>query len=251
MTTFACLIALLFAVDPTALHGAELQDVTPRVAGSKSNPAAKPAWVSADAAFDEQGALRRQYFDDYSRERFDRIRKQNADGCRIYTGTPFEHERSVASLDQLIANALTIVSGEVVASRQGFLFGQAGTLYTVRLSDRLKSFGDFRGGKTLHFFIQVARIQTTRGWICSITPLAVIPTPAIGDRVLLFAFGDSLDTENTIAAIDPRTQLVIERSGVLYSPKSVAVHHPRRIDDLLGEIRSHRGLTEVPSRNLR
>jgi hypothetical protein len=172
-------------------------------------------------AFRANGELRAELFDAVSLRMLNDNRKKNtATDCREALGSPsIEDFAGKDTFDDLVASASTIIAGRVISTDTGFLNGVPGSLISLRVTETYKSFGRTASKGTIHVFVSEATIPTRTGVICSRT-FASIPTPGVGDDVLIFASIDPLDAERRILVIDERKQLVLQRLDHVYRPRS-------------------------------
>jgi hypothetical protein len=243
------LIIILSASCVTAvLHAADRGPAAPRdevpasISWARSEPL--PLWVSAAEAIDEKGELRPGKLSADRRARFDKHRLANAAGdCKQFMGRPPETYRPTASLEDLVGNALTIISGDVVATEQGFYAGQAGTLLAVKVTERLKTFGRTGIRDRAFIFVAEARISTSQGAICAST-FSKMPLPQVGDRIVVFGYFDPVDREGLVLPADLRQQVIVEHDDRLHLPMTAraGVNNLRELTDV---IRAHPRLHEV------
>lgn len=190
----------------------------PLVAARARSSSSVPLWVSSRAAFKPDGELRAELFAPAHVSMLNENRLRNTDSnCRTYLGSPpLEDFTSKDSLDSLISNALTIIEGRVESTDTGFLDGTPGTLISLSVNGTYKSLGQVATNGPVHVFVGEATIPTPTGLICSKT-FSKIPTPRIGDDVVVFASVDPLDAEQRILVIDERTQLVVHHDDRIYA----------------------------------
>jgi hypothetical protein len=223
----------------------------PNVVAS-SLPKAKPLWVSADAAFSGEGDLRRDRFDDYvismlnahrDSERKAELSAGQSSRCLItLNSSGIERVADDHTPDDLARNAHTVIKGTVAASRPGFYLGQPGTLYAVRVSEFLKTTAS-SPRRVVFIFAETARIETASGAFCASSTSA---TPAIGDRVLLFALYDSPDATQAITPVDYRRTIVIEHGSALHLPEAFSQTQRQTFDAIVDDTRANPHLHENP-----
>jgi hypothetical protein len=232
----------------SVLHAADRRPPVPPAEVPASIPWAQtetlPLWVSAAEAIDGKGDLRPEKLSADRRARFEKNRLANATGeCKQFIGRPPETYRSTATIDDLVGNALTIVSGDVVAAEQGFYAGEAGTLLALKVTERLKTFGRTGIRDRAFVFIAEARISTQRGTICAST-FSQTPTPQVGDRIMVFGYFDPVDREGLVLPADLRQQVIVERGDGLHFPIA-AKADVANLRELTDVIRAHPRLHEV------
>ncbi len=251
------LLSLLLLAASVLAHGDErpiprqsLQFI-PDVVPSVRSGVRWPVWVSATAAFDAKGELRSDLFSEVDRTIIDANRRANASSCRQFTGRVDETFRPQDSVDDLVENALTIVAGRVVETAQGFYAGQPGTLAAVRVSSRLKTAGRAADGEILHLFMPEARISTPRGLVCA-SSFSDVPSPAVGDGLIAFAYFDAMDQDRSILTVDPRKQLILDEGGQLHAPPALrGLSQGKTLDDVAASIRRHPRIHVVPQHEVR
>jgi hypothetical protein len=102
------------------------------------------------------------------------------DDCTVRLVPP-SHLSPARSPEELITRSVHIVSGRVMAIRQGFLHGLPGSL--------LKVTGDYLKGSPsaeTYVFYPVAKIRTADGIFCAVPPPGYSP-PRLGDTVVYFS----------------------------------------------------------------
>jgi len=229
--------------------------LAPIVADRAKSSSSVPLWVSARAAFRPDGELRAEMFDTVSLSMLNDNRRQNSGSdCRVALGSPpLEDFAPKDSFDALVSSALTILEGQVISTDIGFLNGVPGTLVSLRVVETYKSFGHIATKGNIHVFVGEATIPTPTGVICS-RAFAKVPTPAMGDDVLIFASAEPLDAEHRILSLDERKQLVVHRLGHVYRPMSSSGGASWPSDccsdlvDLGSRIRENKHLHDMPAR---
>jgi hypothetical protein len=229
--------------------------LAPLVADRANSSSSVPLWVSVRAAFGPDGELRPELFDAVSLRMLNENRRKNAGSdCREALGSPpLEDFAAKDSLDDLVASALTIIEGRVISTDTGFLNGIPGTLISLRVSETYKSLGHLASKGNIHVFIGEATISTHTGVICSRT-FSKIPTPEIGDDVVIFASIDPLDAEQRILVIDERKQFLVQRGGRVYRPLSSPEGHLwpagccSDFNELGSRLRENKHLHDMPAR---
>jgi len=225
---------------------------------SSALPNHKPVWVAADVAFDAHGALRKELFHEaatsalesyLSAERSAEKAARNTGDCaQTINGSGPELAVSIDTADDLARNSMAVVRGEIVGARQGFYIGLPGTLFAVRVADRLKNVGGVSNGDTLYVFVDSARIETASGLICAkpFAPAASVPT--LGDQVVLFAVFDAPDASHSIVPVDLTRTIVVQHDGRLGLPRAFRTAPVRSIDDVVSTVRKNPRLQELPTR---
>lgn len=220
--------AALLAWIPCTLLASEVPAVLP---GTNSP---WPRWVAADVAVAQDGSLRSEMLGQFipSLRRLALMntaalssdsdaaqdhRVGNLDQCRVHRGAVPDYASRASSLTDLSTKAAIIVTGEVVATREGFYGGLPGTL--LLLSARY-----MRGTPATETFLFYphARIATADGLICAKPPGDYVP-PQVGDRVLILALGDvRQDSGRAIFRVSVERELVHEsRFGVTRVPDAL------------------------------
>ncbi|HEX6099978.1 MAG TPA: hypothetical protein VF432_26945 [Thermoanaerobaculia bacterium] len=244
------IVAVFLAAPMTAERHAERiarPDGIPSVIASARKGVEYPVWVAAEAAIDANGDFQPSLLSPTNRSILDDNRQLNAGAteCRIFVGTPHDSYSVSRTFDDAIGNALTIVSGEVVAVQQGFYTGLPGTLAAVRIAERLKTFGRAdSAGDVVYVFVQEARIATPKGLICAST-FEALPPLTRGDRVIVLADLDPIDQDGQVLDVDPQKGLVVAKGDTLLMPKAFGASSAATLDDLLSKVRSHPQLHTV------
>jgi hypothetical protein len=176
----------------------------------------EPVWVSQSAALDQQGELRFNLFAEHLAADLRRHLDRNRDGnCHEALGHPIplaawpDH-----SLGEVVANAHLIVAATVTGITRGFHHGHAGSLLTLSTIERVKETVPLSNEDTLFLFYPGTKIRTSSGIICSVASPSAPSTPDIGDRVVVFMFGQPVDEQQrVISASFAERHIVIEREG--------------------------------------
>lgn len=242
---------LLFVVSLVLLAGvlpAVADDPIPSVLNDEDGP----LWVAADEAVDLNAKLkveklgrfglsvaelaRKKLPDDKKKAPSAALQGTALEGCEIFRTLIVDHFQPTASLADLTTHAETIISGRVVAMRQGFFGGTPGSLLRLSKTDTFKG----ESADETYLFYPIARVQTDAGLICA-KPLGNFIPPAIGDRLLAFSMVPSRRIEGrTILQVNTARELVHEpRQGTLQVPaalNSVAVRGSR-FDDVVQAVR--------------
>lgn len=150
------------------------------------DPDGMTVWVDAEEALTHDGFLRPQLYAPYFIEKFRANARQNPKGvtrddCRVYFTSTSDHFKATNTLEDLSRNATTIVSGTVVAIRQGIFGTTPGSLLQLS-AEYLK--GDPYPETFL--FYPYARIETAEGFLCA-KPVGDFSVPRLGDRFLIFS----------------------------------------------------------------
>lgn len=224
---------------------------------ASSVPHAKPVWVAADVAFDGTGHFRHEYFDDYVITMLDSFRASERDEERkagtadcVGSLSSTGQERSVAdnTVDDLAKNSSAILRGDVVSARQGFYFGQPGTLLAIQVASSLKRMSPVSSASVVYTFVQRARIDTPLGSLCANSFDAATTIPQVGDRLLLFAVYDPVDATHAIIPADVQRTVVIERAGQLRVPKAFEHLRARNLDDVVNAVKANPRIQDLPTR---
>ncbi|HKR63172.1 MAG TPA: hypothetical protein VJZ00_05515 [Thermoanaerobaculia bacterium] len=203
-------------------------------------------WVAADRALDENGVLSEKYLGQYMPSLREDAQLNGA-GCKVFRGTVLEHFEPTGSLDELVRGARSIVTGRVVALREGFYGGIPGSLLLLA-TERLK--GESSGEALL--FYPFAQIKTAEGVVCA-KPLGDAVAPTVGDRVLVFAMRNPRRIHDaTILDVDTKRELVhADAAGGIHAPEALLSFCGKTdcLESLRGEIQrrladGHRGARE-------
>ena len=214
--TLRALLGLL-SVSVAAMAEGEIPDV--RFEVDRDRP---PVWVSAAAAIDENGHLRRDLFDPYDAEVLSdpaAMPGATVGPCAINRlESPLEEFVDLESLDALVSNASHVFVGAVVDAAPGFLSGGPGTLYGIRLEDTLSSRSL---PSEVYLFVAQASIRMHFGTVCSAVGAEAV-VPRVGDRVLGFLASRAVDLEGAIYLVRLDRQLIVEREGRVVLPGFLA-----------------------------
>jgi hypothetical protein len=216
-------------------------------------PADLPVWVSADAAFGEDGKLDSELFLPGAGRRLEELLhrpKNPATGCLEMTWIEQEYvnppDRS--SLPAALRSSELVVWGEVVAASVGFERGDLGQLLQIRPIEVLRS---RIGDEKLPFyyvFVPAGRLRFAGFEVCKIDPRVVVPE--MGEEVVIFAHhataGESylnLEYEGSLAAfaLDGKSRLprILVGAG--------AQREAPGKSELIAEIRSLAAVMPVPA----
>jgi hypothetical protein len=143
----------------------------------------------------------------------------------------------------LAGSASRVLAGRVLAARGGFYLGIPGTLFALSVDQQLKG-SDPARRQVRYFFLSDATIDTPYGPVCART-FSTVPTPALGDRVLLFSTGGFSDREQEVLPFDARKQLVVEHEGAVTQPTALGTRGDS-FDSLIDAVRISLRRTEVP-----
>jgi hypothetical protein len=192
-----------------------------------------PVWVSEKTAFGPDGELRRDLFSDAARAFLEEVRTANASECVSFAGaSSLDIHAPSDSIDALARYSETIIAGRVVAAEQGFYRGEPGTVFTIRVSHRPKG-TTAESSDPVHLFIGAARIDTGRGLICARTRRNAVH-PAVGDDILFFAYGEPIDIENRILAVDPQRHILVQSDRGIRLPRALQNDSaPRTLDEAI------------------
>jgi hypothetical protein len=248
-------LCLAFAALPARTAHAAKPLQAPLVADRANSTSSVPLWVSARVAFGPDGKLRTDLFTASSlRILNNNLSKNFGSDCREALGSPpLEDFVARDSFDDLVAGALSIIEGHVISTDTGFLNGIPGTLVSIQPAETYKSNGHLATQGNIHVFVGEATIPTRTGVICSRT-FSNVPTPAIGDDVVVFASVDPMDTERRILVLDERKQLVVHHLAHLYRPLLATKGDAwpagccADLKDLGFRLRENKHLHDVPAR---
>ena len=194
------------------IHGGVSNEMPRLVRGA--NRDSPPLWVDAAEALTAGGDLRPEYFGPGRQQRIQDVRARNIDGCTSFQ-TVAPSMPWYGTVEDRVSKAFTVVSGEITSARTGFYAGVPGTLFAVRVTARPKMFGHSAVAKSLYAFVVDADISTPLGHICAAQGAGDAVTPAVGDRVILFAHLPAPDEARQLVKVEPRFGLVIERGNTL------------------------------------
>ena len=182
----------------------------------------RPLWIAEEMAFDDNGDLKLDLFTAAARYRFDIHRASNLSECRVFAGAGTDGEVTAPkSLETLAEFSRSIISGKVVAARQGFFAGRPGTLFAVDVQDRLKNPVKDRAKTRVLLFVGAATITTVRGLICA-KDFSIVSVPTLGDRVLFFSYYEPFDADGEIYAVDTKHQLIVQTKSGLAAPVALS-----------------------------
>jgi hypothetical protein len=193
-------------------------------------PGVPPAWVAANIALAPDGNLRshlfleasistiRNYFNEKARQSTNTT--ADPDECSVTLGQALEQFSSTATTDNLVSNSSYIISASVADLREGFLFGNPGTLIALDVADWLKHENDEVRQRPAYLFFPSARITTPHGTICA-KPWPHVPTPAKGDQLLVFSYLGPVGINAAIFQIRPSKQLILDGPAAKYLPEAM------------------------------
>jgi hypothetical protein len=182
----------------------------------------RPLWVAEDVAFEDNGDLRHDRFTAVTRYRFETHRAANVSECRVFAGAATDGEvQPSKSLEALAGDSRSIISGKIIAARQGFFAGRPGTLFAVEVQEHLKKPAGDRTKARVLLFVGNATIATARGLICA-KDFSLVSVPALGDRVLFFSSHEPFDADGEIYAIDTKHQLIVQTKSGLSAPVALS-----------------------------
>lgn len=243
---FTRILVPLCLLSPLAAMSALEREVAPI---AHSRVTAAPIWVSASVAFTPSGDLREDLFSPAGRRRLYTIRDMNGAECTYGTGFPsLGVHTPTGSIELLARHATAIIRGKVVAAEVGFYREHPGTLFSVRVSQRLRD-SDGEPQPTVHLFVGAGEVDTPHGMICGVAPRGT-PLPAVGDDVMFFAPGPPIDSENEIFVIEPDRQLLVQSAAKeLQLPKQLRTEAaPADLDAVVARVRQvlREGPLKVP-----
>jgi hypothetical protein len=224
------LAGLIAIIQLSGAASAEVPDVIQAQGGSRQ----APAWVSAKASVSSAG-LDPQLFAPHEFESLQRdvaprkrlLPKEGSqteaslDQCSRWTVTTvdWENPRPNRTLPDLVANAKAIYAGAVEDSKQGFLFGQPGTLLEVKVLQKVK-YPDRDPPETVLIFYPFAKIPVREGMICSQGDRGEAP-PEIGKRILVFPYRTLGKDPGDIIYPDDEEVIFGRPGGSLSLPRAV------------------------------
>jgi hypothetical protein len=195
----------------------------------------RPVWIDAESVVDSSGRLNAGLLGEQTARMSAELARRNSravahargprsnsaegvDECQVFKSWSTEHFQSTATLEELVANAETIVSGTVVAQRQGIFYNTPGTLLRID-AEYLKG----HATPSTYLFYPYGRIKTAEGMLCSRPFNDNESAPRIGDRFLAFSITPAYVADGvTILAPDPRRELLHEAAeGKLTLPSAL------------------------------
>jgi len=207
-----------------------------------------PVWVSARVAFAPTGELREDLFSPNGRKRLDELRAMNGHECVYAMQFPsLEVHTPTDSLEQLAVHSQAVIAGDVIGAEAGFYRERPGTLFTVRVTNRVKA-SPISSRDVTYLFVGTGQIETPLGTICAKTPLNSVEV-AIGDRVLFFAPSHPIDEEKGIYVVEPAKQILVESARELTLPNALATPGaPRRLDEAIRQAQAAIGTDKGKAR---
>lgn len=223
---------LLIILALTAFGSAVAADLPETIAlkGAK-----QPFWISASAATDEHGSIRWSAFDTANRhlieaemkrmearaaERHVTQKTTATEPCpeiTLQTGGGHGLDRS---WNDLRANSRAVYVGTITAARQGFLWGIVSTLYELRVEKTIRVTPGYPAGESLYFGYPAADFTLGGTRFCNAGPRHSV-APAVGDRVLLFAFDPAVDPAELFVPTKA-SHLFFAHDGALVVPAQAA-----------------------------
>jgi hypothetical protein len=257
------------------LQAAERSAVPELLTGAGADPSNKPAeplWISLNGAMGPDHILDERVLGQYTSFLRDaaRVRPRNVplqtaalqtgDRCDAFIGEPTRCPVAPSSgsgpesgvikadllddadvLDRLVARSATIIAGRVVAIKEGFLWGQPGSLMAVS-GTALKG----NVSSDTYLFYPFARMKTAEGTICA---GQLSDRPRLSERALIFQRGKPLLTVqgSTILFVDVSESVVYAGQGGLRVPTSLQGRFSSEVtfDAILDE--TQRSVTRAPA----
>ena len=193
-----------------------------------------PVWVSVERAVKANGALDGSVFRAEDLALLRRNLQTNErewrkalatnpaaapDDCHVFSGRVLEHFVPNRTFDELLSNASSILTGEVVAKEEGFFQGRPGSLLLVRAKQYKHRFAQ---GDLVLVFTPSAHIRAEGGAICA-RPLSNVEI-GLGDRLIAFGLVQPVIADGyAIFQVNELRELVVEqRSGRLRAPAAIA-----------------------------
>jgi hypothetical protein len=187
-----------------------------------------PLWVAADVAIDAQGHLRPDRLGRFgeSIERSARVAAERErarstplrpEECQTYFGVVPEHMTPNGSIEALTSRAHEIVTGRVVAVRQGFYGGLPGSLLRIDATY-------LEGSAPLETYLlyPYARIATADAPLCAKPLMGDFVPPQPGDRLLIFSMNrGKVRDGRRILQVKTNYELVHESREGLLVPKAL------------------------------
>lgn len=209
-----------------------------------------PLWVAASTAVTPDGKLAREHFESYELRMLQRTREGKRPKVSsndispersCFGESPAEIAAPSGSLKDL-ANARTIIEGEVTGRTVGFFDGRPGALLSVRVErtvQREKAF--FIPAEVLVYFPEADFTVGDESYC--IRPATHPARPRIGDRIVVFAYGPPVDTTGRVLYVQASMHLIFETAdGRLLPPvalrKELALLGLGSIADVMGRLES-------------
>lgn len=197
----------------------------PHTLASRNAQATAPIWVSADAATDERGRLRRdvfeaRYYDALQRYAIGAAERRavtNAtepeNDCATYVGErPIEwsDEKIAGDFRDLVRFANAIYAGTITTITPGFFDGQPASLLGVNVTESVKGAAAYKTTGGLYVPYAAANFRIGGQQFCA-QPLYQNYTPQVGDRIVVYALHAPADPDGKLIHADSR-DLIFESS---------------------------------------
>ncbi|MEM7585432.1 MAG: hypothetical protein AAF560_18730 [Acidobacteriota bacterium] len=144
-------------------------------------------WMSEDYLRDEDGSIDWEKLSPNDAQTARRVAQSNKDLSRddCYVALVVDEYNPGNSLAQLIENASHVVSGHVIAQKQGFMYGEPTSIYEIEPDLTFKSTDE---NLTAPFLVRLAmaRIPTPEGPVCRTDRAPEDGHPVAGARLVLF-----------------------------------------------------------------
>ena len=206
-----------------------------------------PIWVSVEYATDAKGGVKWEVLGEDARENYNMVMSHPADveyygvrdGCADYG--PFDPGEPIAgiprdSLAGLVRSSRAVVGGTVIAVAPGFYSRTPATMMNVRVDHQMKQ-SEWIDSST-HVYVPYPYAKFRIGDACFLSEDPNFPIrPSVGDRVVLFANSDALDTEERLIRPDHDLIALQTPAGRMFLPR-VIENSPdgkpiRDLDDLV------------------
>jgi hypothetical protein len=213
----------------------------PMIIGSPGEGAAN-TWVAADNALDQQGNLRPDVVGPegvsiLASYRATRVRAGSgtttaqmappaaalADPCGGVTMSlpSAEQYRPNSTVDEILAESVDVISGRIVAMREGFYRGVPASLIKVAILENHRQSGTVKQVDGSVFLVYPYATLRVAGVTYCTRPRQPLPYPVVGDRLIIFNYLPGQAIDHSIIEVPVERQLVIEHQGILTLPANL------------------------------
>lgn len=224
----ALLVPLFGILRPYEQTSTRASRIPTRIAGQ---PGEHPyRWIAASELVDDFGLFREELLPVEISHLRDELKEIFAsEGADPYPCLPvtaqIDESRivgSVASLDQLVANAGAVVTGRVIATSGGFEGGMPGTALEVRTDDWVLETQRYPRRENLFAFYPSGEVRIGPATICA-AAAGWPPAPSVGDEILMFPRASAISADDVMLTLAfAGGEAIYQGNGRLRYPKALA-----------------------------
>jgi hypothetical protein len=181
-----------------------------------------PLWVSLSKAVTSEGKLSPQYLDPYAVRDLQRGARDydrhvatsdaSPKAAPCFGERPAELASPSNTLAELAGNAHLIVAGKIVQRTLGFFEDRPGALLTVRVDEQLQHDGTYPSLPEYLVYYPDATFSVGSDTYC-IRPATHPARPQVGDRILVFAYGQPIDPTGRLIYGQASKHLIFETAA--------------------------------------